>query len=71
MDPKVNELPERELLEMAREGRIWLLQDTSNYLLDVLDDIRFPKMLTHEREKLEAAREVLATLKRIEEERTQ
>ena len=52
--------------EVSREGRIWLLQDARNYLLDVLDDMAFPKMLTHEREKLEAAREVLAILKLIE-----
>lgn len=46
-----------------------LLQHARNYLLDVLDNIAFPKMLPHEREKLEEAREVLATLKRLEEEK--
>lgn len=55
--------------ELHREGRMWLLQDARNYLLDVLDEIEFPQMLTNEREALEKAREVLATLKEAEEER--
>ena len=55
--------------ELHREGRGWLLQDARNYLLDVLDDMAFPAMLTSEREKLEDAREVLASLKEMEEER--
>lgn len=55
--------------ELHREGRLWLLQDARNYLLDVLDEIEFPQMLTNERNTLEEAREVLATLKEAEEER--
>ena len=67
LDPKVNELSELGSEEMAREGRMCLLQDARNYLLDVLDIIDFPKMLPGEREKLEAAREVLAMLRNVEE----
>ena len=63
------ELPEQASKKLHREGRLWLLQDARNYLLDVLDSVAFPQMLPGEREKLEVAREVLATLKRIEEER--
>ena len=69
LDGEVKELSKPESEEMAREGRMWLLQDARNYLLDVLDIIDFPKMLPGEREKLEAAREVLASLKLVEEER--
>ena len=68
LDTKVNELSKQESEEMAREGRMWLLQDARNYLLDVLDIIDFPKMLPGEREVLEKAREVLASLKLVEEE---
>ena len=53
----------------VNEGRIWLLQDTAAYLQDIIDTIVFPEMMPGEREKLEAAREVLAALKLVEEER--
>ena len=69
LDPKVNELSKQESEELHREGRMWLLQDARNYLLDVLDIIDFPKMLPGEREALEKAREVLASLKLVEEGR--
>ena len=65
-NPEIRELPDKELDEMAREGRIWLLQDTANYLQDIMDSIAFPALLPGEREKLEAAREVVFVLRDAE-----
>ncbi len=65
-NPEIIELPDKELAEMAREGRLWLLQDTTNYLQDIMDGIEFPAILPSEREKLTAAMEVLFVLRDAE-----
>lgn len=65
-NPEIIELPDKELDKMAREGRLWLLQDTANYLQEIMDSIEFPAMLPSERGMLEAAREVIFVLRDVE-----
>ena len=62
----IAKLSEQESEQLHREGRLWLLQDTANYLQDIMDSIAFPALLPGEREKLEAAREVLFVLRDTE-----